>query len=236
MDDEQLLMEIEEVLRTMPARATLRHDLAENLAWFGRASAVVDQAGDIGDRAGWQAHLQLFQGLEGATQAGAQFRQFMTVLYKLRAQLLMRTRGPLTTAFGAKMVFDYFDEIRKIVETAKQDAFFIDPYLDAEFVSRYLPHVTAGVPIRLLARDRVATLMPAVRAFVVQHKATLEVRTAPGFHDRYVIVDRVTAYHSGASFKDGARSAPTTITQVTDAFDGVLATYEQIWAGATVVQ
>jgi hypothetical protein len=39
------------------------------------------------------------------------------------------------------MVFDYFDEIRKIIELAKQDLFFIDPYLDSEFVSRYLSHV-----------------------------------------------------------------------------------------------
>ena len=32
-------------------------------------------------------------------------------------------------------VFDYFDGIRKIIEIAKQDIFFIDQYLDAEFVA-----------------------------------------------------------------------------------------------------
>jgi len=38
---DQLLIEVDDVIRAMPPRATIRHELPENFAWFGRASAVV---------------------------------------------------------------------------------------------------------------------------------------------------------------------------------------------------
>jgi hypothetical protein len=42
---------------------------------------------------------------------------------------------------GQGLVFDYFDGIRKQIELAKTELFFVDPYLDSDFVSRYLPQV-----------------------------------------------------------------------------------------------
>ena len=146
----------------------------------------------------------------------------------------MKTVGPISVGVSQGLVFDYFDEIRKIVEIAKQDLLFVDPYLDAEFVSRYLGHVSVGVTTRLLAREKLATLLPAVDLFAKQLKAAIEVRSAPNFHDRYVFVDRTACYQSGASFKDGAKSAPTTLTQITDAFATMLQTYEAIWGSAKV--
>ena len=146
----------------------------------------------------------------------------------------MKSVGPVNSALGHGQVFDYFDEIRKIIEPATQEVFFVDPYLDAEFVSRYLPHVRGGVPIRLLARERIATLLPAVDMFVKQSGATVLVRTNSGFHDRYMIVDHGSCYQSGASFKDGAKSAPTTLTQISDAFAVVHKTYEDLWSAGKV--
>ena len=124
-------------------------------------------------------------------------------------------------AIGHGLVFDYFDEIRKQIATANQDLLFVDPYLDADFVSRYLPHAAGGVSVRLLAREKLSTLLPAVRQFSHQTGGTIEVRSASNFHDRYLIVDRALCFQSGASFKDGGRTSPTTITQITDAFASV---------------
>ena len=115
-----------------------------------------------------------------------------------------------------------------------QGLFFIDPYLDAEFVSRYLPHAQKGTVIRLLGRERIATLLPAVDQFSKQTGILVSIRTATGFHDRYVIVDSSACYQSGASFKDGAKAAPTTLTQITDAFEVVKKTYEDMWTSGKV--
>ena len=146
----------------------------------------------------------------------------------------MKTTGPMTAAFDAGKLFDYFDEVRKIIEPAASDVLFVDPYLDAEFVSRYLPHVKAGIPVRLLTRERLPSLLPAVDALARQSGMAINVRSAGSFHDRYVFVDRTACYHSGASFKDGAVKSPTILTQITDAFAAVLKTYEDAWTSGKV--
>ncbi|MFH1992664.1 MAG: hypothetical protein ABIK98_09690 [Pseudomonadota bacterium] len=43
MTKEQLLAEIEDLLRSMPPRQTIRHEIDKNLSWLGRASALIEQ-------------------------------------------------------------------------------------------------------------------------------------------------------------------------------------------------
>ena len=151
------------------------------------------------------------------------------LLHQARHDLRMKSLGPVSVAVGGGGVFEYFDEMRKIIETASSDIFFIDPYLDAEFVPRYLAHVSGGVSIRLLTRERLKTLLPAVDAFAQQYNAQISVWSNTGFHDRYVIIDDTSCYQSGASFKDGAKKSPTTLTQISDAFPAIRDTYENLW-------
>jgi hypothetical protein len=42
MDQEELLGEVEDILRTMPPRETLRHPTDQNFAWLGRVSAFIE--------------------------------------------------------------------------------------------------------------------------------------------------------------------------------------------------
>jgi hypothetical protein len=230
MTDEQLLAEIEDLIRTTPPLETIREGTEEGHAWLGRVSAAIER---------WdkprmvQVTLMVGEIHNFYTAvATSGFAELRTLLHQARSDLRMRTLGPANVAVPQGMVFDYFDGIRKIVEGAREDLLFVDPYLDAEFVSRYLPHISAGVTTRLLARERLATLLPAVDAFARQTKMKVEVRSALNFHDRYVFVDRTACYQSGASFKDGAKLAPTTLTEITDAFAAVLKTYEDLWTRA----
>jgi len=227
---EQLLAEVEDLLRTMPSMAKIRESLPENYAWMGRAAAVIEKwqpTKTFGLRLSFQKATNIRLGPDGYTEIAV-------LLHEARSALRMETVGPVSVAIDHGMVFDYFDEIRKTIETAKQDLLFVDPYLDAEFVSRYLGHIGAGVTIRLLAREKLVILLPAVDAFVQQSQANLQVRSAPNFHDRYIFVDHAECYQSGASFKDGAKRAPTTLTQITDAFGAMRQTYESMWASAKV--
>ncbi len=43
MKQEVLLAEVEDLLRTMPNRATLAHNNDENYSWFGRVAEFVDE-------------------------------------------------------------------------------------------------------------------------------------------------------------------------------------------------
>jgi len=233
MTDEELLAELEDLLRTMPPRKRLGDHSEDVLSWLGRAAAIITNwRPEIEDSA--QLHLKNMRSPMALVYDKA-CSSLIVILNQARADLMMKTRGPLNLAVPSSMVFDYFDEIRKVIEIAKSDILFVDPYLDADFVSRYLPHITQGVRIRLLAREKIQTLLPAAKLFVDQNKAKLEIRSASNFHDRYVFIDERDCYQSGASFKDGAKKAPTTINQITDAFAAVFQTYQDIWGGAEVM-
>jgi hypothetical protein len=233
LSKEQLFVEIEDIIRTMPPRAMIRHETEENVAWFGRASNAIEKWNPLKAPL-VKEYLDLFFSNRHVGETRFGFTKLLTLLHQAQSDLQLETMGPANVAIRHLKVFEYFDEIRKIIELARADLLFVDPYLDAEFVSRYLPNITTGVTIRLLAREKLTTLLPAVAAFAQQTGANVEVRAASNFHDRYVFVDSMSCYQSGASFKDGAKSAPTTVTQITDAFAAILKTYEDIWSQAQV--
>lgn len=229
---EQLLAEVEDVIRSMPPRATIRHDTPENLAWLGRVSAVIESWKPAKMIHLGSALIQL--GDVMAKPAAEGYRTIVVLLHQAQNDLRLQTTGPTSTAVGQGMVFAYFDELRKIIELAKQDIFFVDPYLEADFVSRYLGYVAPGVTIRLLTEKKLASLLPSVDTFARQASSPVEVRSTPSIHDRYVFIDKSACYQSGASFKDGAKSAATTITQIVDAFAAMNQTYEALWQRAKV--
>ena len=108
--------------------------------------------------------------------------------------------------------------------------FFVDPYLDAEFVSRYLPYVAEGVSIRLLGARR--NEPHCCRPSTLSRNSPadpLPCVCRTGLHDRYLFIDEAACYLSGASFKDGAKNAPAVLMQITDAFEAMWDTYQRRW-------
>jgi hypothetical protein len=230
--NEALLQEITEVLRLMPPWGTMEAT-QEIMAWMGRASGAMHLWDRTRSTVWFTQHMTDMRSSTSHTHYQG-WMAAAAMLHQAKAELQMASRGPAALAFNSGDVFDFFDEVRKQIETAKQDLFFVDRYLDADFVSRYLPHVSKGTTVRLLARDKIPVLLPAVELMATQHGMNIQVRSSQKFHDRFLFVDKVEAYQSGASFKDGARSSPTTFTQLLDAFDGVFSTYDQFWSEGIV--
>lgn len=235
MKPEQLLAEVEDILRAMPPRDSFivvaRRD--ETIPWLGRAAAAIE-CWDVSKSPDSRGAIRALQGPTAQYTDAAGLTTLSTLLHQARAALRMEL-GQLSVVVPQGQVFAYFDEVRKVIETARSDVFFVDAYLDAEFVPRYLPHIAKGCAIRLLAGpQKVATLLPAVDLFSQQYATPISVRVSAGFHDRFVFVDRNACYQSGASFKDGAKGAPVLLTQITDAFQAVLATYEDLWGRGKV--
>ena len=231
MNDEQLLMELEDLLRNTPSQQTITQQTPENFSWLGRAAAALE-AWNMVKGVMAKTHIDNIQSSNLSAHSDG-YRKTLIVIHQAIHELRMKTTGPLSVAVGTGGVFDYFDELRKILESANEDVLFIDPYLDAEFVARYLPNIKDGVTIRLLGREKLKTLIPAVEAYSSQSAHKVEVRSALGFHDRYIFVDQGNCYQSGASFKDGAKKSPTTLTQITDAFSAMQNTYEELWTNGS---
>jgi hypothetical protein len=239
MDDAQLLAEFEDLLRTMPSPEVMRKLTVETYAWFGRARAIVGSwdkiravffAGQVDE------YLASINSAFNSDLMGlSPLPKIIALIQEARFDLRMKTTGPLSVAVNRGQPFDYFDEVRKLIAAAQSDILFVDPYLDADFVSRYLPHIRSGVTIRLLASKNLAVLLPAAQQFAQQHKASVEVRKTAGRpHDRYVFVDKGQCYLSSASFQDGGRLSPATLQQISDASAELLAMYEGEWGSATV--
>jgi hypothetical protein len=232
MTAEELLAEVDDLLRSMPPRNKLDHNEPENFAWLGRVSAF----------------LYAWHPVRGAVIAmnipniqsnysDAAINHLLVGLHEARHDLAMKTAGPSSVVIAHSRTFQYFDELRKIIETATTDILFIDQFLDAEFVSRYLGNVKEGVVVRLLTTPRyLKSLLPAVAAFVDENPFEIHVRFSTKLHDRFVFIDRAACYQSGASFKDGAKNSPATVSQIHDAFDAMLQTYEAFWEDAKVIR
>lgn len=232
MNNIDLLIEVEDLLRNVPNPATITHDLDENYSWFGRVAAVAN-AWNVIRAIPLQRYMNEITGTS-VTSPRSGLGKIKTLLHEARHDLQMKTAGPVSVAVQKGMVFDYFDEIRKVVSAASVDILFIDPYLESEFVSRYLSSCSEGVTIRLLTEKKLSTLLPAVDAFKQQYQTPIQVRSTSGIHDRYLLIDKKYCYQSGASFKDGAKASPTTLTQIVDAFSAVNETYENIWNNAKI--
>ena len=134
----QQLAEVDDLLRTMPPVDSFDSASAEHYAWLGRASALVHSWDSVKAIArfdslvkqlGSSNYLQTSQGASGV----------LIMLHQVRHDAILQSPSPQSMNVATGAVFDYFDEVRKVVELAKSDIFFVDPYIDADFVSRYLP-------------------------------------------------------------------------------------------------
>ncbi|MBI1188190.1 MAG: hypothetical protein GC206_12825 [Alphaproteobacteria bacterium] len=229
---EILLAGIDDLLRTIPSADELKNDADGVGAWRGKAIAVVT-AWNLMKGNLVETLLSRFDEDYVYEPDDVSLRKIRNVLHEARHAALLQSDS-VSVAIPAGSVFQYFSELRGRIALATQEVFFIDPYLNAEFVERYLTQVKAGTRIRLLTNKYLPQLLPAVDLFVRQHSATVEVREAPGFHDRYLFIDKTVGFQSGASFKDGATKAPTGIVEIVDVLSATLQQYEALWAKATV--
>ncbi|HEV7270716.1 hypothetical protein [Pseudoxanthomonas sp.] len=165
-------------------------------------------------------------------------RQFYMEVLAILTRLKLETNAFVTAQVGRGQVFDYFEEVRQLVTSATSDILFIDPYLNAEFVSRYVPLVPPGVVIRLLtSQGQAAQLAASAGVYMQQHGGSIAVRSMPNqtIHDRHLILDHARVFQSGASFKDGGRHAPTSINEIVDIAPRLIADHGARWSHATVV-
>jgi|SRR6185503_545565 len=228
---QQLLAEVDDVLRTTPPRDDLGSDKQQLRAWIGRAAAAVERWDHTKGPTVWNAvHQTQSLYLEPLNEG---FSTLLTLLWQARADLHLEV-GPQSVVIPHGQVFTYFDEVRRVIEKARTEVFFVDPYLDADFMGRYMPHVSAGVTVRLLGHNKIEALLTAVEMCARQSGLAIAVRSSANLHDRFLFVDQKLCYLSGASFKDGALNAPTTLTQIADGFGAMWDTYEKMWQAATV--
>jgi hypothetical protein len=120
---EILLAQVDELLRSMPA--DISNDAPDVLSWRGRMMAVI-RAWDL-MRAGEVSHSLKMIDDHRPDQNAPGRKQLITLLHEARHSLVLKSPKASSLVIGEGSVFEYFDQLRKIIELAKTEILFVDP-------------------------------------------------------------------------------------------------------------
>lgn len=101
---------------------------------------------------------------------------------------------------GDGQIYDAFDQMKKFVRMAKVELIVIDPYFD-DSVLPLIAQKKPGVSV-LVVKNKRKNLLHAidVAQFNAQYGNSVTVKESEKFHDRFLIIDKTTLIHVGASF------------------------------------
>lgn len=106
---------------------------------------------------------------------------------------------PPQKVFYDGQIFDAFEQMKKFVCMAKQELIIIDPYF-ADSVLPLIAQKPQGVTVVVVKNSRNRLLHAVdVSRFNSQYGNSLTVKTSDKFHDRFLIIDKATLIHVGAS-------------------------------------
>ncbi len=100
-------------------------------------------------------------------------------------------------------IYDAFSLIVGLIQKAEKEITLIDGYVDVGTLN-LLSKKNENVSVIIYTQKRTRLSKTDVENFNAQYP-TLEVKYTKVFHDRFLILDRETAYHVGASLKDAGK-------------------------------
>ena len=100
-------------------------------------------------------------------------------------------------------IYDAYSFIVRLVKSAKSEIILIDNYLDLGTLD-LLSKKKQKVDVTIYSSSKNPLSNSDVQTFNKQYP-TLLVKNDDSFHDRFLIIDRVNAYHIGASLKDAGK-------------------------------
>lgn len=168
---------------------------SEILRWLGRGEVLIDEVSGAGDHFKF-GQLRSTMLTATRTPAESQMRHIRGLLYAALAKAEMNAPAAAKGAFiPAGSAFDALAAISSILRECVGLVMVVDPYLDAVALTDFLPMLSDGVALRLLAsgKQRNAGLPEAVRRWETQFGAArpITLRFAPPriLHDRLIMDD-----------------------------------------------
>lgn len=100
-------------------------------------------------------------------------------------------------------IYDAFSLIVSLIQKAEKEITLIDGYVDVGTLN-LLSKKNENVSVKIYTQKQTRLSKTDVENFNAQYPA-LEMKYTKVFHDRFLILDRETAYHVGASLKDAGK-------------------------------
>ena len=119
--------------------------------------------------------------------------------FKLILDAMRDKKFPPQKVFYDGQIYDAFEQMKKFVRMARQELIIIDPYF-ADCVLPLVAQKRQGVSVLVVKNSRNRLLHGVdVTRFNAQYGNSLAVKVSNKFHDRFLIIDRTTFIHVGAS-------------------------------------
>ena len=119
--------------------------------------------------------------------------------FKLILDAMQDKKFPPQKVFYDGQIYDAFEQMKKFVRMAKTELIIIDPYF-ADCVLPLIAQKRQGVTVLAVKNSRNKLLHAVdVAKFNAQYANSLTVKTSDKFHDRFLIIDKMTLIHVGAS-------------------------------------
>ena len=100
-------------------------------------------------------------------------------------------------------IYDAFSLIVNLIQKAEKEITLIDGYVDVGTLN-LLSKKKSDVAVTIYTQKQTKLTKADVKNFNAQYP-TLKIKYTKVFHDRFLILDRTTAYHVGASLKDAGK-------------------------------
>ena len=119
--------------------------------------------------------------------------------FKLILDAMQDKKFPPQKVFYDGQIYDAFEQMKKFVRMAKTELIIIDPYF-ADSVLPLVAQKRTGVSVLVVKNSRSRLLHNVdVTQFNAQYANSLTVKVSDKFHDRFLIIDKTTLIHVGAS-------------------------------------
>lgn len=100
-------------------------------------------------------------------------------------------------------IYDAFSLLISLIQKASKEITLIDGYVDVGTLN-LLCKKNEGVSVSIYTHEKTRLSDTDIKTFNAQYPS-LRVKYTKVFHDRFLILDRKTAYHIGASLKDAGK-------------------------------
>ena len=119
--------------------------------------------------------------------------------FKLILDAMQDKKFPPQKVFFDGQVYDAFEQMKKFVRMAKKELIIIDPYF-ADSVLPLIAQKRKDVEVVVIKNSRNKLLHDVdIAQFNAQYANSLTVKVSDKFHDRFLIIDKTTLIHVGAS-------------------------------------
>ncbi len=230
MEPHILLAQLRSLLERAPDLEQYTAASNEHQIWLAQAHALVSRwdrveavavrtsSSFLGNRLTREGHISSIYG----------------AIHRAIADLELQIPADAQENFGAGDVYDFFNALNKVIASAENTIYVVDPYLDQSVFDHYLVSRKDEVSIRLLTDKNAETLVPAKDKYNAQHGDILELRRSKRIHDRLIFIDGYVCWLIGQSVKDAAKAKPTYLVQAPpDIVPEKLVNYDEIWDEAT---